>query len=268
MDIELSHQVDYNAVSDIYDVSRAACAETVAKLVEILRVDNRSHLLDLGCGTGNYAGEIHQHAGKMTGIDISEGMLHQARAKFPEINFIHGDVTRLPFSSSSFDGAYAVQVLHHIKDKELFFREVHRVLKSGARFAIDSCSHRQMRTFWFYHYFPKGLEVDLARIPDADEIVLLLGKAGFLNAGIETYYANLIVDYERPERYLEKDYRDGQSTFCFLTNKEIESGCDKLRADIESGVIQDTIRPYKTEEMKTGCSCLVYGEKRNGQNEL
>jgi ubiquinone/menaquinone biosynthesis C-methylase UbiE len=255
--------VDYNAVSNIYDVSRTAAPETAARLRKILHVNKHSHLLDLGCGTGNFTAALQPYAASVTGIDISEGMLRRACAKYPSLQFIHGDVTNLPFNPESFDGAFTVQVLHHVKDKERFLTEVYRVLRRGARFAIDSCSHRQIRTFWFYHYFPKGLEVDLARIPDCDEIATLLEKAGFSDTGIETYYTDLIVNYEKPERYLEKSYRDGQSTFYLMPEKDIEFGCNKLREDIASGAIADIIRPYKEAEIKAGCSSLVYGEKRS-----
>jgi ubiquinone/menaquinone biosynthesis C-methylase UbiE len=255
--------INYDKVSAVYDVSRAVCAETVNRLIETLHVDKRSHLLDLGCGTGNYAGAFSHYAADVTGIDISAGMLRQARTKFPDIQFIQGDVTQLPFGSNTFDGAFTVQVLHHIKEKGKFLKETFRVLKKGAYFAIDSCSHRQMRTFWFYHYFPKGLEVDLARIPDCAEIASLLEKSGFINVGVETYYSDIIVDYDKPERYLEKEYRDGQSTFYLLSPNEIESGCQKLREDIESGIITNIILPYKEKEMNTGCSCIIYGQKRS-----
>jgi len=255
--------VNYDMISNIYDISRAACVETVNRLKKILHASKQSHLLDLGCGTGNYTASLQQHAVSVTGIDISTGMLRQARTKFPAIQFIQGDVTQLPFSPNTFDGAFAVQVLHHIKEKGKFLKETFRVLKKGAYFAIDSCSHRQMRTFWFYHYFPKGLEADLARIPDCDEIASLLEKSGFINVGVETYYSDIILDYDKPERYLEKEYRDGQSTFYLLSENEIESGCQKLRKDIESGIITNIIRPRIEKEMKTGCSCIIYGQKRS-----
>jgi hypothetical protein len=45
-----------------------------------------------------------------------------------------------------------------------------------------------MRVYWFYHYFPKGLEVDLARMPDVIEIASLLEKAGFIGVGNEICY--------------------------------------------------------------------------------
>ena len=132
--------VNYDMTSQVYDISRAANIETIEKLIKVLRVNNRSHLLDLGCGTGNYTAALQKVAEKVIGIDISQGMLQRARTKFPKIQFVQGDITRLPFNSNTFDGTFAIQVLHYIKEKDLFIREVYRILQKGAYFAIDSCS--------------------------------------------------------------------------------------------------------------------------------
>lgn len=112
-----SNSVDYDKVSHIYDVSRAANVETIDKLVKVLHVNNYSHLLDLGCGTGNYTAALQQVAERVIGIDTSIGMLERARAKLPGIQFVQGDIACLPFASCTFDGAFAIQVLHHTKRK-------------------------------------------------------------------------------------------------------------------------------------------------------
>jgi len=256
--------VDYDKVSHVYNNSRVAHAETIEKIIRLLQISSDSIVLDMGCGTGNYAAAIRQVAASVIGIDASMGMLKRARAKFSNLSLVHGDITSLPFSSEIFDGALAIQVLHHIKGKELFVREAYRVLRKGACLAIDSCSHQQLRTFWLYHYFPKGLDLDLARIPDCDEIALLLEKAGFCNVNIEISYTDIAVEHEKPEHYLDKNYRDGQSTFCLLTEEDIELGCRKMREDIASGAVESVIRQFETKERKTGGSCIIYGRKRNG----
>lgn len=249
--------VDYDKVSHVYDTSRVANAETIEKLIRLLQISGGSVVLDLGCGTGNYAVAIQQVAASIIGIDASMGMLKRARAKFSDLSLVHGDVTSLPFSSEIFDGALAIQVLHHIKEKELFIREAYRVLRKGACLAIDSCSHQQMHTFWLYHYFPKGLDLDLARIPDCGEIASLLERAGFSNVSIEISYTDIAVEHEKPERYLDKDYRDGQSTFCLISEEDIELGCRKLREDIASGAVESVIRQFEAKEMKAGGSCTI-----------
>lgn len=253
--------VNYNKISRIYDTSRVAHAETIDKLVGLLHIGRDSVVLDMGCGTGNYSGAIQQVAVSAIGIDLSIRMLEQARAKFSDLSLVHGNVTSIPFKSETFDAAFAIQVLHHVKDKRLFLREAYRVLKKGAYLAIDSCSHRQMRTFWLYYYFPKGLDIDLIRIPDTNEIASLLERTGFYNVSSEISYTDIAFEHEKPEHYLDKNYRDGQSTFCLLTEEDIESGCTKLREDIASGAVEAVIRQFAVKEARVGGSCITYGRK-------
>ena len=189
-------------------------------------------------------------------------MLAQARAKYPEVTFLHGDVTNLPFRSGIFDGAFAIQVLHHVKEKERFLRESFRVLREHACIALHACSHRQMQAFWFYHYFPKGLQVDQTRMPDSQAIVSFLKKTGFKEVGVEICYQDVVVADETPQRYLEKRYRDSISTFAFLNEEDIELGCRKIRQDIASGEVEGIVQRSEDEVANcTGGSCIIYGRK-------
>ena len=135
------------------------------------------------------------------------------------------------------------------------------MLHREAQIAIHSCSHRQMRAFWFYHYFPKGFEVDLRQIPDSVEISSLLERMGFSNVGIEICYLDVGVAHETPERYLDKNYRDGISTFTLLTKDDIELGCEKLQEDIASGAIESIVRQYEAKVATVGGSSIIYGGK-------
>ena len=258
---EENQVITYDKISRIYDVSRRANVETVRKLVRLLNINSDSVFLDLGCGTGNYTAALQEAAKSVIGMDISKGMIEQSQAKFPEIHFICGDVTNLPFDSETFDGSFAIQLLHHLKKKEIFLKEAHRVLQEGGCLAIHSCSHKQIRSFWFYHYFSKGLEVDLARIPDSDEIILLFERTGFSNIGIEVCYQDEVVTHETPQNYLDKNYRDSISTFVFLSQKDIEAGCRKLQEDIASGFVERLVEQSKSKVATVGGTTIVYGKK-------
>ena len=119
-----------------------------------------------------------------------------------------------------------------------------------------------MRAFWFYHYFPKGFEVDLRQIPDSVEISSLLERMGFSNVGIEICYLDVGVAHETPERYLDKDYREGISTFSLLTEEDIEWGCGKLQEDIASGAVENIIRQFEDKVINdVGGSSIIYGWK-------
>ena len=256
------NQVDYGKISRVYDVSRAANAETASKLITLLGVNRHSVIIELGCGTGNYTFAMQRRARLVAGIDISPAMIQKARGKFPGLQFVIGDVTSLPFRADSFDGAIAIQVLHHVKDRSQFLRETCRVLRKGASVAIHSCSHRQMHAFWFYHYFPKGLDIDLARIPDSTDIASLLTNAGFTKAGIEVCFTDAVVKNETPENYLDRAYRNGVSTFALLSESDIEKGCRMILDEIHSGEANSLVRRSEEEVSKhVGGSCIVYGRK-------
>ena len=256
-----NQSIGYNNISRIYDLSREANTETVQKLVRLVHVSSDSVLLDLGCGIGNYTAVLEQRAKSVIGIDMSVGMIEQARTKFPRLRFICGDVTTLPFDSETFHGAFAIQLLHHVKKKKVFLGEAHRVLRKGAHIAMHSCSHRQIRAFWFYHYFPKGLEEDLARIPDSNEIASMLEQARFSNIGTEICYSDEVVAHETPRSYLDKNYRDSISTFAFLTEQDIKVGCEKLQEDIASGAVERVVQQAKSKVATVGGTSIVHGKR-------
>lgn len=75
------------------------------------------HILDLGCGTGLELEEYYllNPSARITGIDLSQGMLSILKKKFADkdITLICGSYFDVPFGVSSFDGAVSVESLHH-----------------------------------------------------------------------------------------------------------------------------------------------------------
>ena len=177
---------------------------------------------------------IDEILGELVGLDISGGMLAKARAKVTDAVLVEGDASSMPFSGESFDAAYCIQVFHHISDKTKFLQEVHRILRSKARFVIQICSHEQLATFVASHYFPEGFEFERKRFPRIEEISALFAKVGFSDIDVHPCPFDGL-STESPEAYLDKRYRDGLSTFSYLRPRDIEQGCDKIRQDLVSG---------------------------------
>ena len=60
----------------------------------------------VGCGTGNYLVALSEYVGKVTGLDLNEGMLKKVREKtahLKNIDVMQGDITDLPFPDGHFD---------------------------------------------------------------------------------------------------------------------------------------------------------------------
>src|SRR5689334_24528961 len=100
------------------------------------------HLLDVGCGIGGPARYFAGRGCQVTGIDLTEEFVRVAesltrRVKLDQtVKFRQASALELPFASDTFDGAYEIHVGMNIADKAGVFREVARVLKPNARFAI------------------------------------------------------------------------------------------------------------------------------------
>lgn len=89
-------------------------------------------VLDAGCGAGRDAGLLRQQGLKVTGVDLSKGLLRVAKQKFPDIPFVKGDLLKLPFKELSFDGVWSNTALLHLEtaeDVQQALSETYRVLK-------------------------------------------------------------------------------------------------------------------------------------------
>ena len=98
------------------------------------------HVLDVPCGNGRLAVELARGGARMTGFDLSEGFLEEARGRAPEIEWVRGDMRNLPWTSR-FDAAYCWGNSFGYFDHAgcgRFLQAVERALKPGARFILES----------------------------------------------------------------------------------------------------------------------------------
>ena len=94
-------------------------------------------VVDVGCGTGRLleaAGQRWSRA-RLTGIDVSETMIAEARRKYKgdaRFCFKQGHACALPLRSASFDAAFSTYSFHYWGDQASGIREVARVLRPRA----------------------------------------------------------------------------------------------------------------------------------------
>jgi len=98
-------------------------------------------VLELGCGTGEYALWYAMNGAKeVVAVDLSEGSLKLANEKkeqagLTNITFCKADILNLDpekFKDEYFDYVYSVGVLHHTGNPEKGFAELCRMAKPGA----------------------------------------------------------------------------------------------------------------------------------------
>jgi tRNA (cmo5U34)-methyltransferase len=99
------------------------------------------HVLDVGCGAGNYTLKLIEHLPHLdvTLIDLSKPMLERAAERVKQANAgrittLQGDIRELPLADETFDIVLAAAVLHHLR-ADVEWREVfaafHRALRPG-----------------------------------------------------------------------------------------------------------------------------------------
>jgi ubiquinone/menaquinone biosynthesis C-methylase UbiE len=139
-------------------------------------------VLDVGCGPGTISADIARLVapGDVTGIDRSYDVIEVAlrtteAMNLANLSFEVGDVYDLQFSDSSFDIAYAHQVLQHLSDPVRGLREMRRVLAPGGLLAVRDADYgeftwsptdpRLERWMVLYHDITKrnGAEADAGR---------------------------------------------------------------------------------------------------------
>jgi SAM-dependent methyltransferase len=103
-----------------------------------LRGDER--VLDVGTGTGPLAFALAPHVREVVGIDLVPELLEQARSyagdRYPNVQFVEGDVGHLDVESGSFDLVCERAVLHHVPRPELVLSEMTRATHRGGRLLV------------------------------------------------------------------------------------------------------------------------------------
>ena len=171
-----------------------------------------ANILDVATGTGDFAIQaLSLEPQKVTGIDISEGMLDMGRKKVEKLKLSHkiellkGDSENLQFAENTFDAVTVGFGVRNFEDLEKGLGEIRRVLKPGAMLVVLEFSRprkfpmRQLYNFYFknilpglgrlissdksaYTYLPESVEA----FPDGMDFENVLRKVGFKETACES----------------------------------------------------------------------------------
>jgi ubiquinone/menaquinone biosynthesis C-methylase UbiE len=141
MELKDSVQQQFAAVAASYANSAVhQSGPDLAALVAAVPA-NVAQALDVGCGPGHTALAIAPHVGAVTGLDLTEAMLAEARRLAAErgianARFERGDVEQLPFADGSFDLVTSRYSAHHYPRPAVALAEIARVLRPGGVFLL------------------------------------------------------------------------------------------------------------------------------------
>lgn len=102
-------------------------------------------VVDLGSGAGNdcfVARAETGDTGKVIGIDFIDEMISRAKLNaenlgYTNVEFLKGDIEKIPLQNSLADVVVSNCVLNLVPDKNAVFSEIFRILKNGGHFSIS-----------------------------------------------------------------------------------------------------------------------------------
>jgi len=114
------------------------------EVIAALREHQARRIADIACGTGILSDRIERelHPDEIYGVDMSDGMLNQARARSNRVQWLRGPAEQLPFDDGALDAVVTTSAFHFF-DQPAALREFHRVLAPGGLVAVATLSARQ-----------------------------------------------------------------------------------------------------------------------------
>jgi demethylmenaquinone methyltransferase/2-methoxy-6-polyprenyl-1,4-benzoquinol methylase len=136
-------------------------------------------LLDLAAGTGT-SSEPFADAGVLTvPCDFSLGMLRVGRTRRPDLGFVAGDATRLPFADGAFDAVTISFGLRNVVDVDGALAELRRVTRHGGRMVVCEFSHPSWKPWRTVYtgYLMRALPVVAQRVSSSPDSYAYLAES-------------------------------------------------------------------------------------------
>lgn len=170
------------------------------------------NILDIATGTGDFAIQAAKmlKPDRVTGADISEGMMEVGRAKTRReklddiISFSKEDCMALSFEDNTFDAVTAAFGIRNFQDLDQGLKEMHRVLRKGGHLCIleltspVSFPMKQLFRVYSHTVLPvygriisgdnaaySYLTATIEAFPQGERMVEILRKAGFAEASFK-----------------------------------------------------------------------------------
>ncbi len=157
----VSHDDNADGLTNrIYRFAREIMLKRKRAIVANVTGLRKGSLLDTGCGTGHFAGEMKRAGWKVTGIEPNRKAREYARARFGFETLDPGEISQL--EQNSFDCITLWHVLEHFHDLENYMAVLKDLLKPGGVVVValpnsDSFDCNYYREFWAAYDVPRHL---------------------------------------------------------------------------------------------------------------
>lgn len=135
----------YDVTNDVMSLGQDRRWRTAT--IRALDVSAGMRVLDLAAGTGTSSVPLADAGVEVVPCDFSYGMLAVGKRRRPDLGFVAGDATKLPFADASFDAVTISFGLRNVVDTSGALREMLRVTRPGGRLVVCEFSHATLAPF-------------------------------------------------------------------------------------------------------------------------
>lgn len=125
--------------------------------LEIIKNNNFTNVIELGCGLGHYTNLIKSVSNKVTGIDISETAIERAKKNYPDCNFLVSDIDN-NLLYENVDCIMMIEVTWYILDKIEKFKKIISNLKGVGVYHTLNTYPKGVQKYG-NEYFTNNLEI-------------------------------------------------------------------------------------------------------------
>lgn len=196
----------------------------------ITRALNQSEtVVNVGAGTGSYEPVDRS----VIAVEPAMTMIRQRRAGSAPV--VQASATGLPFRDDEFAASLAILTVHHWPDWARGLDELARVAR---RRVVVVTWDPSSSGFWLVDdYFPEVIDIDRRLFPTIEDFGRALGRVEVQPLPIphDCVDGFLGAYWRRPHAYLDAGVRSAISTFAKARPRELESGLERLRRDLDDG---------------------------------
>lgn len=257
--------VDYDRVAPTYDQRFAADSQEpiAAALLALARDLGAERILEVGCGTGRWLADLEPVTGQLYGLDLSTGMLRQARKRNGRLHWVRGRAGQLAFPGAAFDLIYCVNAIHHFDRPRAFVAESRRSLRPGGKLAIVGMDPRQQRDRWYvYRYFEGVWETDLRRFPSWGTILDWMVAEGF--EAVTCREVQRIVGHKIGQKLLDDPFlrKDACSQLTLLSEQAYAAGLRRIETALAQAEAAGQVLVFPVDLSLALLTGQVQGEER------
>jgi len=121
---------------DWADIQQGMARPLFAAVLEETAVNEKTEMLDIGCGAGMLGAMAAERGACISGIDAAAPLIEIAAERTPCADFRVGEMETLPFPNDSFDVVTGINSFQFAADPVRALREARRVVRCGGQVVV------------------------------------------------------------------------------------------------------------------------------------